>query len=168
MGEGKRRQTKPRLTGLGASAAGVGASAQWENVETDAKVAQDVVTFLEDRRILFLPVNVEVVECSMGSVRELREFLTEALQRTSPNSPLARCLQLMRGACRDLTTRIDSMGRRESGGYAEWGWSRFDHPDGVMALGIWRGLVLGNVAEIVERYSLVVDGPLAGALPTGE
>ncbi len=60
------------------------------------------------------------------------------------------------------------MGRRERGGYAEWGWSRFDNPDGVMALGIWRGLVLGNVAEIVERYSLVVDGPLAGALPTGE
>ncbi len=78
MGEGERRQTKPRLTGLGASAAGVGASAQWENVETDAKVAQDVVTFLEDRRILFLPVNVEVVECSMGSVRELREFLTKS------------------------------------------------------------------------------------------
>ena len=89
---GRQKKAERRLTGLGGTVLGMGGNAQWEIVETDAKVAQDVITFLEDRRVLYLPINVEVVECSMASVQELRKFLTDALQRTSPDSPLARNL----------------------------------------------------------------------------
>jgi hypothetical protein len=66
--------------------------------------------------------------------------------------------------CRDFKTRIESGATRRGVAYESWGWSQFDTPEGMVALGQWRGLILGNLAELVALYSLSVTGPLSGAL----
>ena len=64
-----------RPTGVG----GFGFSVNWEKVPGDKDVARRVVTFLEDRRLLFGERQGENTRYSVGSALEIRRFLTEEL-----------------------------------------------------------------------------------------
>lgn len=87
-----------RLSGLSFPIIGGGIS--WSPAEAERTSAQRVITFLEDRRVLFRPTEMEVPEHCIQSVIEIRHFLTSELGKLERGSALAQNLKAMRAACR--------------------------------------------------------------------
>jgi hypothetical protein len=64
-----------RLTGISTPIGGV----SWTPPTPDIEVARRVLTFLEDRRVLYDPMEAEVAAHCIESVLQIRRFLTEVL-----------------------------------------------------------------------------------------
>lgn len=64
-----------RLTGISAPLGGL----QWEYHEPDRDVAARVVSYLEDRRVLYVACEAEVPSDAVDSVLEIRRYLTGEL-----------------------------------------------------------------------------------------
>jgi hypothetical protein len=94
-----------RLTGLSSPIFGV----SWNPPEPDVTVARRVVAFLEDRRVLYVPSEMEVPEHCVRSVLEIRRFLTTELQSLDSSADLAASLRALRAACRKF---MDVVGAR--------------------------------------------------------
>jgi hypothetical protein len=68
----KFREVIARITGISVPAFGL----QWTPPEADRAIAKRVLTFLEDRRVLYVPSEMEVPYHGVQSVLHIREFLT--------------------------------------------------------------------------------------------
>jgi len=83
---------------------------QWEPPNKEREIAKSVVTFLEDRRVLYNPTELELPRHCMSSVLEIRHFLTEKMNDLDQNGELAKNVRTMRAACRkflDSAQRLD-------------------------------------------------------------
>ena len=147
-----------RLTGLSSPVFGV----SWDPPEPHVKVARRVVAFLEDRRVLFVPSEMEVPDHCVRSLLEIRRFLTRELQSLDAGSELADSLRAMRAACRKFT---DTVGARSEivvfgahlGHWASWEFNG--------ALGELRGVFGIHIARLAAAHGLDVEGDLAKILP---
>lgn len=83
-----------RCTGVSSPIFGV----QWTAPVLDVQVARDLVKDLENRRVLFRPVDMEGPDHCLRSVEEIRETLTDALKKVDSSSPLDKQLRAMRKA----------------------------------------------------------------------
>ena len=126
----------------------------------EAAIAHRVLTFLEDRRVLYAPEEMEGAGHCMQSVMELRDFLTGAIGELSPGSELAAGLRAIRAACRRFLDEADGSAGHNM---ATWGYR-----GGLTlgpALGELRGVTGVCVAAIADRYALDVESELAAILP---
>lgn len=100
----KARSTGRRITGGSVSGSalgfGGGIGASVAAVTTERDIVQALVTFLEDRRVLYNPEHLEVETQVTSSVDQIRRELTEALQQLDPASPAVGSISTMRAACR--------------------------------------------------------------------
>jgi hypothetical protein len=96
----KPRSTGKRVSGGSASALSFGAGVSTAAVTTDQDVIQALITFLEDRRVLFNLEYLEVASQVDRSVEDMRKELTEALQQVDRKSPSVAPLRALRAACR--------------------------------------------------------------------
>ena len=78
---------------------------QWTPAEPERKVVRDVLTFLEDRRVLYNPCAWEMEREVTDSVLRIRETLTQAIQRLGEASNAAPAMRAMRAACREYLDR---------------------------------------------------------------
>jgi len=108
-----------RPTGAGA----FGFSLNWEKVPGDEEVARRVITFLEDRRLLFGERHSEdELHCARSAI-EIRRFLTDELAKAKPGRSLAESPGVSQGTCacgivlswRSQTTRPAQGSGRTSG-----------------------------------------------------
>lgn len=144
-----------RLTGISTPVVGV----SWQPSESDTDVARRVLAFLEDRRVLYEPSEMEVPEHCVESVLRIRETLTGELGRLDAGSALPDSLRAMRAACRKFLGAIDG-GVPHSfwrGSYQSWVFGA--------ALGELRGVIGVHVALIAQRYGLPVERDLARIMP---
>ncbi|HET7549133.1 MAG TPA: DUF6650 family protein, partial [Usitatibacter sp.] len=81
----KYQELASRINGVSFLSAGV----QWMPPEPERKIVRDVLTFFEDRRVLFNPCAWELPDEVAQSVIRIRESLTEALQRLGEDSKAA-------------------------------------------------------------------------------
>src|ERR1700691_4809431 len=87
-----------RPTGVG----GFGFSINWEKVPGDEDVARRVITFLENRRLLFGRRHCEdELECVLSAV-EIRNRLTDELIQAKPGKSLDSSIRAMRAAFREF------------------------------------------------------------------
>lgn len=144
-----------KFTGISTPVAGL----SWELTKTDKEVAQQVVTFLEDRRVLFGDRHMEDELLCYRSAGAIRAFLTEQMQILKKNSPLRHSLGMMRAACRVF------MDRGEPGGSGFE--RRFAYgPDGFgYALGDMRTAIGVQLAVILSQFPLEVEESLLRILP---
>jgi hypothetical protein len=149
-----------RLTGFSIPVFGV----SWTPPEADRAVARRVITFLEDRRVLYVPSEMEVPDYCVRSVLEIRAYLTSELQRIPSEKDLAQSLRAMRTACRKFldTVQADDLGivvrhANYPGHWASW---KFNG-----AVGELRGVFGLHIASIAARYGLDVEDDLAAILP---
>jgi hypothetical protein len=148
-----------RLTGISTPIGGV----SWQSSETEAASARRVVAFLEDRRVLYAPDEMEVPSHCVHSVIEIRRFLTEELGKIDGGSAFSESLRAMRAACRKFLDRVGAEGReatlyaRHQGHWASWTF--------YSALGEMRGTFGVHLARIAAQFKLDVEDRLASILP---
>jgi hypothetical protein len=144
----KPKDIRYRLTGLTVGTVG----AQWERRKTEKDQAALIVNFMENRRVLFGPRNIEDVGDCATSVVEIRHYLTQQLEGLDPRSSFAQTLKAMRAACLKF---MDSIPR-----------SRHMHyPEFLMPLGELRAAMGIHLARLASKYELEVDDHLASIFP---
>ena len=102
----KFKETFARLTGISVPFFGV----QWSPPEADRGVAKRVIAFLEDRRVLYAPSEIEVPEHCVHSIMEIRSFLTSELGKLEGTCDLASTLRALRAACRKFLDTVQKDG----------------------------------------------------------
>jgi len=94
-----------RLTGISTPLGGVSFQPVTEN---ERKIAFQVISFLEDRRILYRTMGIEVHDWSVKSVFEIRSFLTEMISSTDDYPALTEDLKNIRKACRKFLNDVEA------------------------------------------------------------
>ena len=153
------KQVAARITGFSTPVFGI----SWNPTETDVNVAQRVITFLEDRRVLFNPFDLETREHCVESVGMIREKLTEELGKLPNSSGLPQHLRMIRQACRAFLDKLHPNGKR---GIIQP--HMFRHGDDApffMALGELRSAIGVHIAVIAAMHGLGIEGDLASVLP---
>jgi len=79
----------------------------WSPPEPERDKIQKLIVFLEDRRALYNPYNMETVRWADESVLKIREELTDRLQQLSEGSKAAPSLRAMRAACRQYLDKLE-------------------------------------------------------------
>ncbi|MGH3500951.1 MAG: DUF6650 family protein [Nocardioidaceae bacterium] len=146
-----------RVTGINLPWFGV----QWEKVkDVDRNTATAVISFLEDRRLLFGDRHGgDEVQC-LRSAFDIRHFLTTQMEKDIGDG-LRSMLGAMRGTCRKF---IEAAGpnarnfRRRPG--------RGPSSSFSLALGDLRSSMGFYVATLSDQYKLTVDENLASILPS--
>jgi hypothetical protein len=85
-----------RVTGIGCPVFGL----SWSPPPLERGVALRVIAFLEDRRVLYTPYELEMPDRCIESVLQIREYLTSEIKNLSQERPLTQNLRAMRYACR--------------------------------------------------------------------
>jgi hypothetical protein len=141
----KYQEIASRLNGIQVPIFGV----QWAPTEPDRKVVRDVLTFFEDRRVLYNRCAWELEPEVTESVLRIREILTEAIQRLGENSKAAPAMRAMRTACRE---------------YLDGSRHQFGH-DLSIGLGRLRALFGLQIAFLAIQYGVDLEGDLASIIP---
>ena len=71
----KFKQIIKRLNGISTPVFGV----SWNPSQTDKDQAKEIINFLEDRRVLYNPSDMEMPDHCVQSVLEIRRFLTDKI-----------------------------------------------------------------------------------------
>jgi len=155
----KFREILSRLTGISVPVFGV----SWNPPEADCAIVKRVIAFLEDRRVLYAPSEMEVPEHCVHSVIEIRGFLTGEIGKLGDGSDLAANLRALRAACRKfLDTVQNDDGRIIRHGFSQGHWASWVFNS---ALGELRGVFGVHVAILATKYGIDVEKELAAILP---
>lgn len=145
-------------TGAGA----FGFSVNWQKVPGDKQVSRRVITFLEDRRLLFgVRHSGDELHC-VQSANEIRHFLTAQLNEAKAGHSLAQSLRAMRVALRAF---VDAAGPDAE--YFKWH-DPTQTDTFSRALGELQTLIGLHVAVIADQYGIEVEDDLARILPPTE
>ena len=156
----KFKEIIKRLTGISSPIFGV----SWNPDNTATDIARRVISFLEDRRVLYNPSEMEVPHHCVQSILEIRNFLTDQIPQTTEKD-LVDSLKALRVACRKF---LDSVGSREDivlfgnqrGHWVNWEFNG--------AVGELRGVFGIHIAKIAAMYGLDVEDDLSKILPEKE
>ncbi len=156
----KFKEIASRLTGFSTPVFGV----SWNPPQAHITIARRVITYLEDRRVLYNPYHLEDPWQCVQSVLDMRKYLTSELGSLDADEGPAPHLRAMRAACRKFLDNVqeDDNGRRPYRRY--WG----SGPDNWIfnsALGELRGVIGIHVAALAAQHGLDVEGDLSTSLP---
>ncbi|MCL4552573.1 MAG: hypothetical protein M1305_03315 [Candidatus Marsarchaeota archaeon] len=150
-------EIKSRITGFSCPVLGI----SWQPPESDITIARRVITFLEDRRVLYAPEEMETPRYCEESVQQIRGYLTEELQRIPADKDLAKCLRAMRKASREFITSVQTrdaiMFANQYNHWASWHF--------YTALGKLRGVFGVYVSRLAAQYGLDIEDSLAAIIP---
>ncbi|HMS39876.1 MAG TPA: hypothetical protein PKE69_06595 [Pyrinomonadaceae bacterium] len=159
----KFKEIVSRISGISVPIFGL----QWTPIEPEITKARRIITFLEDRRVLYTPERTEVLSECVNSVLEIRKFLTIELGNLDSNTELAKNLRAMRSAGRKFLDRVKES--EHSGldlsmpSFLPLGTTQF-----FGDLGMMRGIFGLHIALIAASYGLDVEDDLASILPAVE
>lgn len=147
-----------RITGFSVPVFGV----SWNPPVLHAKIARELIIFLEDRRVLYDFYELEYPDWAVKSVLEIRAYLTQCLQKVEKDSPLAESVRAMRTACRKFLGQCQGLDLDFSKRYFFWGANALFYS----ALGEFRGTFGIHIAQISVRYGIDIRDELVQILPT--
>ena len=160
-----------RVNGFSISTPVGGGGIQWDNRSTDKdkETARRVITFLEDRRVLYVEGQLEVPKYCIKSIFEIREFLTNTIcnlpltGNDKEMTVLEISLREMRSACQMALTTLQALGlyvdfsEQYGSNYATRKEGIGDpNYDFVMALVTLRTVFAININKISKRYEVPV------------
>lgn len=147
-----------RVTGISTAVFGV----SWSDPgPSDADIVRKFLVFLEDRRVLYNPFNIEVEADVERSIHQIREKCTEIIQTLSASSEAAIPIRAIREAGRAFHDE-----QNEDFPHFDAGWQhRRGGPGFFMALGAYRASVGHQVAVLTARYDIDVEGGLTSIMP---
>lgn len=148
----KFKQIAKSLTGFSTPFFGV----SWNPPETDRDIVRKLITFLEDRRALYNPYNIETPMFVDQSLLEIRKELTDTLQRIDDNPNISPHLRAMRAACRKYLNEVSNQSS-----------PRFHYREfeTFAALGELRAPFGIHIAQLVVKYGIDIEEELVSILP---
>jgi hypothetical protein len=149
----KYKQIAKSLTGFSTPFFGV----SWTPPETDRDVVRKLITFLEDRRALYNPYNIETPMFVDQSLLEIRIELTGTLQRIGDNPDISPNLRAMRAACRKYLNEVGDTDRPKFH-YREF--------ESFAALGELRAVFGIHIAQLAVKYGIVLKKNLLQFYPS--
>lgn len=157
-----RPRIRKRLTSV--SLPVVGGGVGWENLpDVEKEVLARLVAFLEDRRVLYNPLDIEILDHCVVSVIEIRRHLVDEIGRLPRDVDLAVTLRRMAAACRAFLDEVQrGLRSRRWGGPVGWG------PEfGALheALGKLRGQLGLYLQELIDHHGVQITGELVSILP---
>jgi hypothetical protein len=160
MGLRSAKDWAARLTGFSTPLFGV----SWSPPKLDRDIALSLINFLEDRRVLYSPSELELPHHCVLSVMEIRQHLTNLLTGLDRDGILAAHLQAMRAACRYFLDRIHLDGRGDFEAMASHGhWQSWEFNG---ALGQMRGVFGVHLAFVAARFEIEIRDGLEAILPS--
>ena len=149
----KGKQLAKRLTGISTPIGGI----SWTPPVDEREVAKKLLVFIEDRRALYMPYNMEVGPYVMDSIIEIRQRLTDDLEKISRSSVLGESIAAMRASFRKFLTEIQDDPKRVRH------WRMEGHI--WQALGELRAICGLHIARIACAYDLEIEEQLIPILP---
>jgi hypothetical protein len=147
-----------RITGFSTPIFGV----SWTPPAAEHDAVRVFLTFLEDRRVLFNPYQLEVEWQVMESIQKLREQCNQTIAALPDRSPALAPLRGIRAACRKFLDEPHS-------DFPHMGFHmRRGSPDGpgfFTALGEFRATVGVHVGNLAVTYQIELEPELASILP---
>jgi hypothetical protein len=146
-----------RIAGLSTPIVGV----SWNAPAADRDVVRAFLTFLEDRRVLFNPFQLEVEHQVQYSILEIRKHCTKTIEVLSDSSHAIAPLRGIRAACRRFLDEPLTHSRR-------FHQRDFHEPEGrefFTALGEFRATVGAHVASLAVLYKIELQPELASIVP---
>jgi hypothetical protein len=156
----KFKEIASRLTGFSTPVFGV----SWNPPQAHITIARRMITYLEDRRVLYNPYHLEDPWQCVQSVLDMRKYLTSELGSLDADEGPAPHLRAMRAACRKFLDSVQEDGNGRRPYRRHWG----SGPDNWIfnsALGELRGVIGVHVAALAALHGLDVEGDLATILP---
>lgn len=142
-----------KISGVSTPIAGV----QWQTNKSELARAKSVVNYLEDRRVLYNPTELEMPDRCLSSVNDIRHFLTSEIDGLKDKSSLKLNLKIMRAACRRFLDSSPEPINRYPRSYDSWVF--------YSNLGELRGVFGVCLREIVLNFELAVESDLAAIIP---
>ncbi len=131
--------------------------------KSEKQIAENVITFLENRRVLYDPIERRDPKHCISSVLVIRDYLEKKLEDLDRNSELAKQLRTMQLRCReflDSTQKLNSRLSVPHGNFDTYVFSK-----SLRELQEAFGFCL---FQITLTYRLHVEGKLTSILPTSE
>jgi hypothetical protein len=153
--------TARRITGISTPLGGI----SWADAGPgEGEIVRRFLVFLEDRRVLYNAMDLEVVSQVHRSIEEIREQCTKTLQALAPKAFAVLPVRAIREASRRFHDD-----EREAFRFFDRGWSNHDGGPGFfVALGSYRASVGHQVALLAAHYDLDIEGDLASVMPALE
>lgn len=151
--------TARRITGISIPFGGL----QWADPGPgDAELVRHFLVFMEDRRVLYNGMDLEVVSQVERSIGEIREACTKTLQALPASSFAVSPIRAVRAAGRRFHND-----RNEEFRHFDNRWQHDGVEPGVLvALGAYRAAVGYQAALLAAHYDLDVEGELASIMPS--
>jgi len=146
-----------RITGFSTPVLGV----SWNPPAADRDAVRSLLTFLEDRRVLFHPFHLEVEYQVQQSVLQIREQCTKAIAALPDNSQAIASLRGIRAACRCFLDEPLTHTRR----FHQRDFYGPEGPEFFTALGEFRATVGAHVANLAVLYRIELERELASIVP---
>lgn len=159
MARGPKTLRGTKIRFKGASALGFGTS--WDISNADRDAVRGLLTFLEDRRVLYVPQHLEVHGDVEQSVHEIRRRCTDALTALAERAPARKHVQAIRAACRrflEEPPRFGNLMPHQFGRFA-------DEAGFFVALGELRASIGMQIANLASYYEIELEPDLAAILP---
>lgn len=148
-----------RITGVSCPVFGL----SWNPPQSDIQYAKNIIVFLEARRVLYVPSEMEVPEHCITSVIEIKKFLTEQMMNIKQDTDLYKYTSAMRSACNKFLNKCNSRNKEILDYGGQWGhWASWYF---ASALGEMRGLFGVMIMQIASSYGLDVEKDLASIMP---
>jgi hypothetical protein len=128
----------------------------WKPPVDKRRIVKDLITYLEAKRVLYVPYDMEFGLWANESVLQIREELTKALKACPSDDELTGPIREMRAACLMF---LDLMGSPTGRGRF------FDDENMWVALGQLRGIFRLQLAELSVVYGVEVEGELVYTIP---
>jgi hypothetical protein len=167
-GKIKAKSLASRISGF--SIPVIGGGLQWTPTEPERETVRKLLSFLEDRRALYVDYCLEIEDQVAQSVLKIREELTKTLQALPEGSKGVGPLRAMRAACRKFLTEPHPEFRNLAR-HTYPLWERMDREGGpgfFVALGELRAMCGAQIATLAFMYEIDVEPELASILPAEE
>ncbi len=147
-----------RLTGISCPAFGI----SWNPEESERDIARRIIIYLEEKRVLYSPYELETIYSVIHSVIDIRNMLTNEIPKMKKNGQLEEYARAMRSACNKFLSRCkddDDFRAHASiqGNICNWIF--------LSAIGELRGVFGIMIGQIVKAYGVEIEEQLAEIIP---
>ncbi|MBD5151195.1 MAG: hypothetical protein HDT16_01570 [Oscillibacter sp.] len=148
----KLRDIMDWITGISTPFFGI----SWQHRETERDVALKVIMYLQTKRVLFHPTDLEVPQHCMRSVLDMKQFLTSMLLEVHDKDRIVLYLKEMIVACNNCLTNTYT--NLLSSSCDIWGKDFSDDElEFFLKLSLFRKAIAVDVEQLAKVYKLDVD-----------